>query len=108
MLSRKYNRAIGIWKTTTVADGYGGLTVTEAVDFSVWANVVTKSANRLNENGQNDNIVQTVFIIRNRASIDLSIKDNFIKYNGLVYNIDSVKNIDLDNIDLEIYASQRN
>ena len=107
MIARKYTKAIGIWKTTTVSDGYGGNTVTTALVYSVWANVATKRAYRQNENGQNDNFVQTVFIIRNRYDIDLSVKDNFIKYNGLVYNIDSILNKDLNNIDVEIYATQR-
>lgn len=107
MIARKYTKAIGIWKTTTVSDGYGGNTVTTALVYSVWANVNTKRAYRQNENGQNDNFVQTVFTIRNRYDIDLSVKDNFIKYNGLIYNIDSVLNQDLNNIDIEIYGTQR-
>ena len=107
MIARKYTKAIGIWKTTTVSDGYGGSTVTDALVYSVWANVETKKAYRQNENGQNDNFVQTVFTIRNRYDIDLSTKDNFIKYNGLIYNIDSILNLDLNNIDIEIYGSQR-
>ena len=107
MIARKYTKAIGIWKTTTVSDGYGGNTVTTALVYYVWANVNTKRAYRQNENGQNDNFVQTVFTIRNRYDIDLSVKDNFIKYNGLIYNIDSVLNQDLNNIDIEIYGTQR-
>ncbi len=107
MIARKYTKAIGIWKTTTVSDGYGGSTVTDVLVYSAWANVETKKAYRQNENGQNDNFVQTVFTIRNRYDIDLSTKDNFIKYNGLIYNIDSVLNLDLNNIDIEIYGSQR-
>lgn len=107
MIARNYTKAIGIWKTTTVSDGYGGNTVTDALVYSVWANVETKKAYRQNENGQNDNFVQTVFTIRNRYDIDLSTKDNFIKYNGLIYYIDSILNLDLNNIDIEIYGSQR-
>lgn len=107
MIARKYTKAIGIWKTTNVPDGYGGNTVTTALVYSIWANVNTKRAYRQNENGQNDNFVQTIFTIRNRYDIALSIKDNFIKYNGLIYNIDSVLNQDLNNIDIEIYATHR-
>ena len=107
MTARKYTKAIGVWKTTTVSDGYGGNTVTTALVYSVWANVGTKKTYRLNENGQNNNFVQTVFTIRNRYDIELSVKDNFIKYNGLIYNIDSILNLDLNNIDIEIYGSQR-
>lgn len=104
---RKYTKQIEIWKTTTESDGYGGNTVTSNLDFTVWANVVTRRSSRTNENGQNDNFVETTFIIRNRATLDVSIKENFIVYNGLTYNIDSISNIDLDNIDIEIQATQR-
>lgn len=107
MIARKYNKLISIWKTTNAPDGYGGNTVTDALVYSVWANVDTKRAYRQNENGQNDNFVQIVFTIRNRYDIALSVKDNFIKYNGLVYNIDSILNMDLNNIDIEIYGTQR-
>lgn len=107
MIARKYTKLISIWVTTTVHDGYAGNTVTTALVKSLWANVTAKRAFRLNENGQNDNIVQTVFTVRNRYDLDFSIKDNFIKYNGLIYNIDSILNVDLNNIDIEIYASQR-
>ncbi len=108
MVSRKYTQAISIWQSTDVSDGYGGSIVEDALIYSFWANVETKRAFRTNENGQNDNFVQTVFTIRNRYNVDISVKDNFIKYNNLVYNIDSVMNVDLNNIDVEIYASQRN
>lgn len=108
MLSRKYTKAISIWQSVEVSDGYGGSTIINTLFYSMWANVTTKRAYLQNENGQNDNIVQTVFTIRNRYDIDLSIKDNYIKYNGLVYNIDSILNKDLNNIDIEIYGSQRN
>jgi SPP1 family predicted phage head-tail adaptor len=107
MIARKYTKSISLWVTTTVADGYGGNVVTTALVQNLWANVTAKRAFRQNENGQNDNLVQTVFTIRNRYDLDLSIKDNFINYNGLVYNIDSILNIDLNNIDIEILATQR-
>lgn len=107
MIARKYTKAIAIWQTTTAPDGYGGNVVTTALLQSLWANVSTKKAYRQNDNGQNDNFVQIIFTIRNRYDLDLSIKDNFIKYNGLIYNIDSILNVDLNNIDIEIYATQR-
>jgi head-tail adaptor len=107
MISRKYDRIIEMWITTTVSDGFGGNTVTTALDYTLWANVTTNNASRTNENGQNDNFVQVVFTVRNNPNLNISIKDNFIKYNNVIYNIDSVLNIDLDNIDIEIQATQR-
>ena len=96
-----------MWITTTVADGYGGNIVTTELDYTLWANVTAKRSYRTNENGQNDNFTQTIFTVRNRVNMDVSIKDNFIKYNDLIFDIDSVLNKDLDNIDIEIQATQR-
>lgn len=105
--ARKYTKQIQIWKITNVADGYGGFFVSTALDFNMWAQVKTKKAYRTNENGQADNFVQTAFTVRNRVNLDISVKNNFIKYNDLVFDIDSVLNIDMDNIDIEIVATQR-
>jgi SPP1 family predicted phage head-tail adaptor len=107
MLARKYTKQIEVWVTTNVNDGFGGKTVITALAFTMWAHIETKRATRTNENGQNDNFVQTVFTVRNRYDLGLSIKDNFIKYNGLIYNIETLLNVDLDNIDLQIVATQR-
>lgn len=107
MIARKYDRIIEMWITTTVSDGFGGNTVTTALDYTLWANVTTNNASRTNENGQNDNFVQVVFTVRNNPNLNISIKDNFIVYNSVIYNIDSVLNIDLDNIDIQIQATQR-
>ena len=107
MIARKYDRIIEMWITTTVSDGFGGNTVTTALDYTLWANVTTNNASRTNENGQNDNFVQVIFTIRNNPNLNISIKDNFIVYNNVIYNIDSVLNIDLDNIDIQIQATQR-
>jgi head-tail adaptor len=107
MIARKYDRIIEMWTTTTVSDGFGGNTVTTALDYTLWANVTTNNASRTNENGQNDNFVQVIFTVRNNPNLNISIKDNFIVYNNVIYNIDSVLNIELDNIDIQIQATQR-
>jgi len=107
MIARKYDRIIEMWTTTTVSDGFGGNTVTTALDYTLWANVTTNNASRTNENGQNDNFVQVIFTVRNNPNLNISIKDNFIVYNSVIYNIDSILNIELDNIDIEIQATQR-
>jgi SPP1 family predicted phage head-tail adaptor len=107
MIARKYDRIIEMWITTTVSDGYGGNIVTTAQDYNLWANVTTNQSSRTNENGQNDNFVQVIFTVRNNQNLNISIKDNFIVYNSVIYNIDSVLNIDLDNIDIQIQATQR-
>jgi head-tail adaptor len=107
MIARKYNSLIEVWRIAETSDGYGGSTVYDNIAYTVWANVKTKRASILQENGQRDNIAQIIFTIRNKYNINFSVKDSFIKHNGLIYNIDSILNLDLDNIDIEILASQR-
>ena len=79
MIARKYNSPIGIWQSVEVSDNYGGSTVEDSLVYSVWANVKTKRASILQENGQRDNISQIIFTIRNRYDVNFSVKDNFIK-----------------------------
>ena len=107
MTPRKYTKLIQLFRAADLPDGYGGNTINTYFVAFIWANVITKNSSRLNENGQNDNFVQTIFTVRNRVNLDLTIKYNFIKYNDVIYNIDSILNVDLDNIDIEIQATQR-
>ena len=107
MLSRKYDKIIEIYSSESVPDGFGGSTVSNNLEYSVWSNVTTRRAYVRNEQGQNDNFVETVFTIRNRGDFSINVKENFIVYNQLTYNIDSVLNIDLEGIDIEIMATQR-
>jgi head-tail adaptor len=108
MRARKYDKAITIMRTTPVSDGFGGFITTEAQLYSGWANIVSKQARITNEQGQNDNVSQYVFTVRNRYDIDVNSKTDFIRFNGNTYQIDSILNLDLDNIDIEIYGSKRN
>lgn len=107
MIARKYNKPIAIWQTTTVPDGYGGNTVTTSLVRSVWAHVQTKNATRLNENGQNDNLQKTVFVIRNNTNLTVSVKNNFIKYAGKIFDIEGIANIEFMGVDIEITTTIR-
>jgi len=107
MISRKYNKQIEVYKCTAVPDGFGGNTETEELVYTMWANVTARRSFVTNENAQTDNFVQTIFTVRNRVDLDINPKENFILYNNLRYNVESVLNKDLDNIDIEIQATQR-
>tara|TARA_R110000868_G_scaffold365207_1_gene628054 strand:- start:1255 stop:1587 length:333 start_codon:yes stop_codon:yes gene_type:complete len=107
MVSRKYNKYIELVKSTNVSDGFGGQTVTYDSYAYVWANVTAKSASSTNENGITNNFVQTIFTIRQNPNVTLSVQDTFIYYGDHVYSIDSVLNVNLDNVDIEIQATQK-
>ena len=107
MEARKYTKRIEVYKCTAVPDGFGGNLETETLVYTMWANVKTKNAYVNNENGQTDNFVLTIFTVRNRVDLHINPKENFIYYNNLIYNVTGVLNKDLDNIDIEIQATQR-
>ena len=107
MKPRQYNKYIEIWNTVEEDDTYGGFIVTDVKLFSLWANIESKRSIVKTDNGDIQNLSGLVFNIRNRANFEINIKTNFLKYNGLNYTIDSVSNIDLDNIEIQMYVSQR-
>lgn len=103
MKPRKYDKLIQLWKTTEVDDGFGGYTLTDALQSTFWANVQTKGSRNLSENGSVQNINQIVFTIRNRYDIDL--KDCYVKYQTKDYQISTTTNNDLNNIEIEIVCN---
>ena len=104
MKPRKYDKLIQLWKTTEVDDGFGGNTVnTGVLQSNFWANVQTKGARNLSENGSVQNINQIVFTIRNRYDIDL--QDCYVKYKNKDYQIATTTNNDLHNIEIEIVCN---
>lgn len=103
MKPRKYDKLIQLWKTTDIEDGFGGYTVIDALQSTFWANVQTKGARNLSDNGTVQNVNQIVFTIRNRYDIDL--QDCFVKYQNKVYQILNTTNNDLNNIEIEIICN---
>ena len=104
MKPRKYDKLIQLWKTTEVEDGFGGNTVnTGVLQSTFWANVQTKGARNLSDNGNVQNINQIVFTIRNRYDIDL--QDCYVKYQSKIYQIATSTNSDLNNIEIEIVCN---
>jgi SPP1 family predicted phage head-tail adaptor len=103
MNPRKYDKLIQLWKTTETDDGYGGYLVTNALQSTFWANVKTKNARNLTDNGSVQNINQIEFTIRNRYDID--VKDCYVKYQSKDYQISTITNQDLNNIEITIVCN---
>jgi SPP1 family predicted phage head-tail adaptor len=104
MKPRKYDKLIQLWKTTEVSDGCGGyVSGNDELQSTFWANVQTKSARNQSENGSVQNINQIVFTIRNRYDID--VKDCYVKYQSKNYQISTITNQDLHNIEIEIVCN---
>jgi head-tail adaptor len=103
MKPRKYDRLIQLWKTIETEDGYGGYVISEQLESTFWANVQTKSARNQSGNGSVQNINQIEFTIRNRY--DVEVKDCYVKYQSKNYQINTVTNQDLNNIEITIVCN---
>lgn len=100
MISRSYDTRIEIWKSTAVADGFGGWVTSEALAYKQWANKATTRPIFDTTNGKQLNVGNLKFIIRNRIDCDIAINTHFVKYKGQKYVIDSIENKDLWDVDL--------
>lgn len=83
MLSRKYNRQVEIFKTTTVPDGYGGNTVTKVSIGQFWAEVKQNSAFRDNAIGKSDIKDNWSFNIRANPVLTPDLDNLSITYKGV-------------------------
>lgn len=83
MIARKYNRKIEIFKTTTVADGYGGNTVTPVSIGTFWAELKQNSAFRDNSIGKSDIKDNWSFNIRANPVLTPILDNLSITYRGI-------------------------
>ena len=108
MRARKYDKRIGIYSVSVVADGYGGNTVTQSYVGTSWGQIETVASSsgysgRLTDLGITD--IKEAIVVKIRHRIDITPDSNyFLTYNGYKYVIQSITNYNLKNVDLEIIA----
>lgn len=91
MISRQYTRKISIYKTTNVADGYGGNTVSDVLIGSYWAEVKQDSAFRDNAVGKSDIKNNYSFKIRANANFTPDLDNLSIVYRSKKYVVNDIR-----------------
>lgn len=110
MRARKYNKRVAFYQTTTVADGYGGFTVTDSLIATSWCEIKTVSNNsrysqRMTDLGITDPTSAIIIQLRHRNDIEYSAINQYVLYKGIKYIIQNAPtNIDFENVDVEIIA----
>jgi SPP1 family predicted phage head-tail adaptor len=99
-----YNKRITIYRATETEDKDGFSVKTEAVILSVWAKVKTTKGFTLITSNTDFEKAYTNFTIR-YPNAEIT-RDMFIRYNGKVYTIEYLNNIDEANKELEIQAKE--
>jgi hypothetical protein len=90
MRARKYNKQIEIWQTTKVSDGFGGNVVTPELITKSRCKIITN--NKIYQNkefGLSETTNKIVVQLRKRNDITYNSKNQFVKYRGEKYVINS-------------------
>ena len=112
MKAREYDKVIEIWQTTEVADGYGGMTITDELIARSWAKVSSVSNNsryvgRLTDLGVTDPSNAIIVRLRKRNDLTYNAINQYLKYRGVKYIIQNdPANIDFSDVDIEIIATK--
>ena len=112
MRSRALQKRIEIWQSTPVPDGFGGNNIYDALIDKYWANITTLSDNRKysvnsKELGINDIANSIVIKLRKRNDLPLNSVNQFIKYRGHKYIIQTQPtNTNFDDAFIELIATR--
>lgn len=91
MIARQYSRKIQIYKSTTVADGFGGNTVADVLIGSFWSEVKQNSAFKDNSIGKADIKNNYSFKIRANSTLTPDIDNLSIVYRGNKYVVNDIR-----------------
>lgn len=100
----KYNKKISIKQIVISEDNAGFKTRTESIVLNTYANVKTTKGYTLITSNTDFEKAYTNFTIRYPKEI--ITRDMLIDYNGKVYSIEYLNNVNEDNIELEIQAKE--
>ena len=100
----KYNKKISIYQTTVVKDSAGFQTKQRTLVLSPYAHVKTTRGMTLIKNNTDFEKAYTNFTIR--FPVTPINRDMEIEFNGKIYEIQYLNNVDEMNVELEIQAKE--
>jgi SPP1 family predicted phage head-tail adaptor len=100
----KYNKRISIYKTTTVKDSQGFQTKQKTLILKPYASVKTTRGMTLIKNNTDFEKAYTNFTIR--YPVTRITRDMLIEFNGKIYTIEYLNNVNEENVELEIQAKE--
>ena len=105
MRARRYTDIIEIWESVEMPDGFGGFVLDPVKQFEKWTGIVTKgSGYKFQQYGLNDFKNPVIFRIRKGNSI--ITEDMFVIFNGGKFIIKGIENVNLDNIEINLYCDE--
>ena len=100
----KYNKKIEIYRVTHGKDEQGFPVDSEEIVLSPWANVKTTRGMTIIVNNSDFEKAFTNFTIRYPETV--ITREMLIRFNGKVYSIEYLNNVNEENVELEIQAKE--
>ena len=87
MSSRRFNKRIEVWQTTSADDGYGGNTLTDSIITTTWAEIKTQDGQSVTDLGLDYTKGVLLITVRKRDDLDYNSTAIYIKYKDVKYTI---------------------
>ena len=106
MKARRYDKRIRVYETTPVPNGSGGDRMESVLIANSWAEIVTEGvARKFHNMGIMDFNDPLIFKVRHRNDLPYNARTLYVTYKGNRYNIQGIKNLNLRDVDIEIYTT---
>lgn len=107
MISRAYNKRIQLFEVTLETNPFGGNTPTETLLFASWAKVTTNGVGYKADDFGIDAFEDAVlFKVRYRNDFKYQGRTLLVKYRNGRYVIKGVRNIDVANLETELFCQR--
>jgi len=107
MIARKYNKRIQLFEVSTQQNEFGGNTPTETLLFSSWCEVVTNGVGyKATDFGIDAFEDPVLFRVRYRNDFKYQGRTLLVKYRNERYVIKAVRNIDVANLETELFCQR--
>lgn len=107
MISRSYTKRISVYEVTLEQNEFGGNTPAESLLFTSWADVITNGVGyKATDFGLDQFQDPVMFKCRYRNDFKWQGRTLFVLYRNQRYIIKGVRNVDVLNIEMEIFCSR--
>lgn len=105
--ARKYRHRIAVYQQSASADGFGGSTLAGSLLANAWAEIQTIPTDKRTDYGLNEVQKSIRVLVRKHGTIDWEAENIYIVYKSTEWDITSVTQTNLWDVEYELIASAR-
>jgi len=107
MIAREYNKRVSVFETTLTQNEFGGSSSVETLLFNSWAQVITNGVGyKATDFGIDAFEDPVLFKVGFRNDFKWQARTLLVKYRNQRYIIKGVRNVNVENLEMEIYCQR--